>query len=166
MLIIPIHRLSTGRTKATLRSVTQPNRVAQAERYRVRGIGLRMHYTHYKETAMACNGYEKVWDLSPGELMQLDGARGTTLRVTRGVLWITLQDDTRDVIVAAGDAFTIDRDGLTLVEAQDAATVCVMALQAVDVRRGPGRPRLAARIAAWLSSVGAADFERRSAPYY
>ena len=115
---------------------------------------------------MACNGYEKVWDMSPGELMQLDGARGTTLRVTRGVLWITLQDDTRDVIVAAGDAFTIDRDGLTLVEAQDAATVCVMGLNAIDVRRGPGRPRLAARIATWLSSVGAADFERRSAPYY
>ena len=68
--------------------------------------------------------------------------------------------------LTAGDAFTIDRDGLTLVEAQDAATVCVMALHPVDVRRGPGRPRLAARIAAWLSSVGAAVFERRSAPYY
>ncbi|MEO8674486.1 MAG: DUF2917 domain-containing protein [Casimicrobiaceae bacterium] len=115
---------------------------------------------------MACNGYENVWDLTAGELMQLDGARGTTLRVTRGVLWITLQDDTRDVIVAAGDAFTIDRDGLTLVEAQDAATVCAMALHALNVRRGPGRPKFAARIAAWLSSVGVADFERRSAPYY
>lgn len=115
---------------------------------------------------MACNGYERVWDLTTGELVQLDGARGTTLRVTRGVLWITLQDDVRDVILAAGDTFTIDRDGLTLVEAQDMATVCVMAMHAVDVRRGAGRPGLAARIAAWVSSFGTADFERRSAPYY
>ena len=115
---------------------------------------------------MNCNGYTRIWDLAPGEIVKLDGARGTMLRVTRGVLWITLQDDTRDVIVAAGDTFTIDRDGLTLIEAQDAATVCVTDLHAIDVRRGPGRPRLAARIAAWLSSVGAADVERRSAPYY
>ncbi len=115
---------------------------------------------------MACNGYERVWDLAPGELVQLDGARGTALRVTRGVLWITLQDDVRDVILAAGDTFTIDRDGLTLVEAQDMATVCVMAMHAVDVRRGAGRPGLAARIAAWATSFGTADFERRSAPYY
>ena len=35
---------------------------------------------------MACNGYEKVWDLSPSELVQLEGARGTKLRVTCGVL--------------------------------------------------------------------------------
>ena len=40
---------------------------------------------------MVCDGYTKVWDLAPGELVRLDGARGTTLRVTRGTLWITLR---------------------------------------------------------------------------
>ena len=114
---------------------------------------------------MACNGYEKVWDLSHGELVQLDGARGTALRVTRGMLWITLENDLRDVVLAPGDTFTVDRDGLTLIEAQERSTVCVMALHAVDLRRGP-RPTLANRVATWFGSVGAADRARRFAPYY
>ena len=114
---------------------------------------------------MACNGYEKVWDLRSGELVQLDGARGTALRVTRGVLWITLENDLRDVVLAPGDTFTVDRDGLTLIEAQEASTVCVLALHAVDVRRG-AQPPLSSRIAEWFASVGAADRDRRSLPYY
>lgn len=114
---------------------------------------------------MTCDGYERVWDLKQGELVHLDGARGTALRVTRGTLWITLEDDVRDVVLAAGDTFTVDRDGLTLVEAQERSTVCVMALHAIDVRRG-ARPLLARRIARWLSSVGAADSDRRFVPYY
>lgn len=114
---------------------------------------------------MKCDGYEKVWDLAQGELVQLDGARGTTMRVTRGTLWITLEDDVRDVVLAPGDTFTVDRDGLTLVEAQERTTVCVIALHAVEVRRG-ARPPLASRIAQWLSSVGAADQDRRYVPYY
>jgi hypothetical protein len=38
-------------------------------------------------------------------------------------------------------------------------------LHAVEVRRGARSP-LASRIAAWLTSVGAADSDRRFAPYY
>jgi hypothetical protein len=114
---------------------------------------------------MKCDGYEKVWNLDRGELVQLDGARGTALRVTRGMLWITLENDLRDVVLAPGDTFTVDRDGLTLIEAQERSTVCLMALHAVDVHRG-ARPNLATRVAAWLKSVGAADSDRRFAPYY
>lgn len=58
---------------------------------------------------MACDGYTKLWQLAPGELVQLDGARGTKLRVTRGTLWVTLERDLRDIVLEAGDAFTIDR---------------------------------------------------------
>ena len=115
---------------------------------------------------MNCNGYTKVWDLAPGEIVKLDGARGTSLRVTRGVLWITLENDLRDVVLAAGDAFTIDREGLTLIEAQGAASVCVLARHADEVRRRTDRPSSAARIAERLATDGAAEFARRSAPYY
>jgi hypothetical protein len=115
---------------------------------------------------MTCDGYTKVWDLAPGELVKLDGARGTTLRVTRGTLWITLEHDTRDVVLEAGDTFTIDRGGLTLVEAQAATTVCVLARHVDEVRQRPDRPGLGRRLAAWLASTGAADRDRRYAPYY
>lgn len=115
---------------------------------------------------MACDGYTKIWDLAPGELVQLDGARGTTLRVTRGTLWITLENDVRDVVLAAGDTFTIDRGGLTLVEAQNKATVCVLARHVTELRRRGERRGIAATFARWLGSIGAADRDRRFAPYY
>ncbi len=114
---------------------------------------------------MVCDGYTKVWDLVPDELVRLDGARGTTLRITRGVVWITLENDTRDVILTAGDVFTIDRGGLTLVEAQGRSTVCVMGrpIDEVHVRRG--QPSLRERARSVLQSIGA-GIERRFVPYF
>src|SRR6185295_7774660 len=78
-------------------------------------------YACERSQAMACHEYTKVWQLSPGQMVQLDGARGTTLQVTRGTLWVTLERDLRDIVIDAGTSFTIDRGGLTLVEAQDHA---------------------------------------------
>ena len=115
---------------------------------------------------MLCAGYTMVWDLSAGELVRLDGARGTTLRVTRGRLWITQEDDTRDIVLAAGDSYTIDRGGLTLIEAQDAAAVCVMAHYVEEVRHPAATPRRRNRVAAWLASVFAPDDEGGYSPYY
>jgi DUF2917 family protein len=115
---------------------------------------------------MICDGYTKVWELSAGEMIQLDGARGTTLRVTRGTLWLTLENDTRDVVLTAGDSFLIDRGGLTLVEAQDDAIVCVLARHIEEVRVRVGRPGIAARVAAWFASVDAADVDRRRVAHF
>jgi len=116
---------------------------------------------------MDCNGYTKVWDLAPDELVKLDGARGTTLRVTLGKLWITLENDTRDVVLEAGDVFTIDRGGLTLVEAQERATVCVMGRPIDEVHVHPREPEAHARIGNWLRSLGAAAVSRRRfVPHY
>jgi hypothetical protein len=115
---------------------------------------------------MACDGYTRTWDLAPGELVQLDGARGTTLRVTRGTLWVTLEDDLRDIVLSAGDTFTVDRGGLTIVEAQGATTVCVLARHVTELRRRSAALGLAGRFAAWVGSIGAAVGGRRSVPYF
>jgi hypothetical protein len=107
---------------------------------------------------MACDGYTEIFDLARGEMLKLDGARGTTLRVTRGTVWITMQDDTRDVVLEAGDVFTVDRGGLTIVEAQGAATLCALArhVSATRVRPGPDVP-------SWIGRLAAA---RRWVPYF
>ena len=115
---------------------------------------------------MVCSGYTKVWDLAPDELVKLDGARGTTLRVTRGKLWITLENDTRDVVLEAGDVFTIDRGGLTLVEAQGRATVCVMGRPIDEVHLLRIAPVTQQR-GNWLRSFAeAAESTRRFVPHY
>ena len=115
---------------------------------------------------MVCDGYTKVWELAPDELVRLDGARGTTLRVTRGVVWVTLEHDTRDVVLTAGDVFTIDRGGLTLVEAQGKTTVCVMGRPIDEAHVHPRQPALRQRARSWLQSVAAAAINRRAIPYY
>jgi len=115
---------------------------------------------------MVCAGYTKVWDLASGELVTLDGARGTTLRVTRGTLWLTLERDTRDVVLTAGDSFTIDRGGITLIEARGSTTVCVIARHVYEVHRRMHRPTLTERFNSWLDSIDAAADSGRSAPYY
>jgi hypothetical protein len=110
---------------------------------------------------MVCDGYTKVWDLAPGEMVRLDGARGTTLRVTRGTVWVTLEHDTRDVVLDAGDVFTVDRGGLTIVEAQGAAGVCVLGRHVDERHVQPGARAQRTGVLGWLSSLG----DRSWAPY-
>ena len=113
---------------------------------------------------MVCAGYTKIWELASGEFVRLDGARGTTLRVTRGTLWLTQERDVRDILLSAGDVFTIERGGVTLVEALDGATVCVLAHHVDEVRGRARRPTLGRRASVWLRSVGAAVAGRRFNP--
>ena len=115
---------------------------------------------------MLCAGYTKVWDLSAGELVRLDGARGTTLRVTRGRLWITLENDPRDIVLAAGDSYTIDRGGLTLIEAQDVSAVCVMAHYVEEIHHPATAAPRRGRVGAWFASTFAPDDMGGYSPYY
>jgi DUF2917 family protein len=115
---------------------------------------------------MLCTGYTKVWELAPSELVRLPEARGTTLRVTRGTLWVTLQNDARDIVLEAGDSYMIDRGGLTLVEAQKASTVCVLARNVEETRQLTARRTLARRIGARLAAILAPDGRRAYTPYY
>jgi len=117
------------------------------------------------EVAMACSGYTKIWEMAPGELIGLDGARGTTLRVTRGLLWLTFENDTRDVVLSVGDVFTIDRGGLTLVEAQESSTICAMAHQVEIVRIRDRQPSFSERVGQWLHDIATASVRRAWVPY-
>lgn len=112
---------------------------------------------------MLCEGYTKVWDLAAGEIVRLDGARGTTLRVTRGRIWVTLERELQDFVLEAGDVFTIERGGLTIVEAQGSAAVCVMARHVDEQRVLPTAGAWQPRAPQWLQTFEAA---RRWLPYF
>ena len=75
---------------------------------------------------MACFKHGTIIDLAARESVPLPDLRGTTLRVTRGTVWLTQEDDTQDIVLRAGDNWVIERNGLTLMEAQQDATVCVL----------------------------------------
>jgi len=113
---------------------------------------------------MLCNGYDKVFDLNHGDLVELQDSRGTTLRVTRGTVWITQEHDTQDIVLRAGDVWTVERQGLTLVEAQGDALVCMVGAHANVFQSRNRGSSLADRIRGWLEWSAAR--KETSVPYY
>lgn len=63
--------------------------------------------------------------LEPHQIFGLSDAIGARLQVRRGKVWITQHDDGRDVMVAEGGGFTLDRPGLAIVHALEPAEVAV-----------------------------------------
>lgn len=115
---------------------------------------------------MLCNGYDDVVELKSGELAELRDVRGATLRVTRGTLWVTQDRDVRDVVLRAGDVWTVERPGLTLAEAQGDATFCVLGAVARRVQRAGGVPTFQERLAVWFAALLQNRGGRRFVPYF
>lgn len=65
--------------------------------------------------------------LSAGEFFNIPDGRGQILAVFDGLVWVTQEGDLRDVFVAAGGTFALDRPGLTVVEALRQTRLAVLA---------------------------------------
>jgi len=111
---------------------------------------------------MACYEAGTIIELDAREAVTLSDVRGSTLRVTRGTLWLTQENDRNDVILRTGDNWVVERQGATVLEAQDDAIVCVVGRH-VEPTQAPANdadydPR--DWLTRWL------PLSRRVAPYY
>jgi hypothetical protein len=88
---------------------------------------------------------DSCFDLRKHQIMRFDDATGTDIVCLRGGLWLTQDGDLRDVVLAAGEHFTLDCDGVALVSALRPSSVCVeVPVDAVQPRQDPGsRARMA-----------------------
>lgn len=85
--------------------------------------------------------------LEPHQVIGLRDADGTRVQVRRGRLWITQDRDGRDLLVAAGNAFTLDRPGLALLHALEPADVALS-----DAERAPTRLQRSLRaLGRWIA---------------
>jgi DUF2917 family protein len=57
--------------------------------------------------------------------ISLEDAAGVEVECLTGSVWLTMEGDSRDIIVAPGDAYAIDRNGLTLINAIEPSVVHV-----------------------------------------
>jgi hypothetical protein len=57
--------------------------------------------------------------------VNLRDASGWTVKALAGSVWITQEGDNRDIALEAGESFTVDRDGSTLVSPFGEARICV-----------------------------------------
>ena len=61
--------------------------------------------------------------IEKNKILEVNQAFGAAVECLEGSVWITLDGDSRDVVLAAGQTFVVDRDRRTLVQALDAARV-------------------------------------------
>ena len=85
--------------------------------------------------------------------LRLRRAHGTQVRAVAGTVWITIDNDPRDIVLDAGEAFVVDsgRD-LVVLPLGECATI--------DVCHGAGAPvrataALRARVPSWQQRIGA-----------
>ena len=60
-------------------------------------------------------------------LFDIADAAGVTVRCDRGTVWLTLDNDPRDIVLDAGEVFTTDDHRRALVYALSAATITLQA---------------------------------------
>jgi hypothetical protein len=56
-------------------------------------------------------------NLARGYVIRIEDACDMQVRVEKGLVWITQECDTRDVMLESGESFRLDRDGTALIEA-------------------------------------------------
>ena len=83
-------------------------------------------------------------DLASRESIVLNDIQGVTLRVNRGTVRITQENDTQDIVLRAGDTWQVERPGRTIIEAQSRAVLWAV---------GRGMERAAYRAAAPAASA-------------
>ena len=88
---------------------------------------------------MACFESRTVIRLASREAITLPDVRGATLRVTRGALWLTQEDDRKDIVLRAGDNWVVEADGDTVVEAQDAVKFSIIGRPGATLELPPQR---------------------------
>jgi len=104
--------------------------------------------------------------LAGRKTMQLDDAEGTVVAVESGCLWITMQNDSRDIVLTPGKRFEIDRSGRTLIAAEEdsrfellAACACAEVAEGTDGVATRMARKLAALFGQWAQ-------RRRFVPHY
>ncbi|CAN5206868.1 hypothetical protein BH11PSE11_BH11PSE11_08630 [soil metagenome] len=81
---------------------------------------------------------DQVIHLDSKQYMSLRDAVGSVIKPLSGTLWITLDGDSRDVVVKAGESFVVDRPGKTLISPLGEARVCI--------KRDGGESKLSGRV--------------------
>ena len=61
--------------------------------------------------------------IARNKMLEVKQPLGVTIECLEGSVWVTLDGDSRDVVLDAGQSFVVDRNQRTLLQALDAARV-------------------------------------------
>jgi hypothetical protein len=78
-------------------------------------------------------------DMGARQTVRLYDAAGASIRVVAGAVWVTQDRDARDVVLQPGEQFTLDRPGLSVLEALEPSRVVVEPSTAAQAGASPRR---------------------------
>jgi hypothetical protein len=108
----------------------------------------------YKEISMNIELSQDGVCLKKNQVVKVHSGLGYSIACERGSVWVTQDGDPRDVILHAGETFTLDREGPALLQAFEPG--------AINIGR-PDPQNGAARLAALLkSALAGAGIARRA----
>lgn len=113
-------------------------------------------------TEIAMNLTQANVCLRPGHGLSLKNAAGVELTSMSGRIGLTMEGDSRYIDLPAGDAHTIEYDGLTLVNATEPSLVQLSFPQT----RPPAWKRLLRWMEAWMESAAQARARMNQGLYY
>jgi hypothetical protein len=106
--------------------------------------------------------HQALTDLTAGSTLRLRDGQGRAVVVFEGQVWITQDNDMRDIVLAGGESFSLDRPGLTVVQAFRDTKLAVLEAEpfvervsSYDLHRLARRERSAAMARAWHQGVAA-----------
>jgi len=88
--------------------------------------------------------------LTRGGVMRIENGRGRRIEVTHGTLWITQDGDIGDVVIQAGEAFRLNRDGTALLTATGRSALTLITVEP-QVNRTSARERLIAALRGFIT---------------
>ncbi|QCI66999.1 DUF2917 domain-containing protein [Phreatobacter stygius] len=64
---------------------------------------------------MVCLSNDALIHLERGGLVRLGDSAGATVACLEGAVWITQDNDRRDIVLTGGDSYVVESSGLTVV---------------------------------------------------
>jgi Protein of unknown function (DUF2917) len=95
-----------------------------------------MRSAHAKEAIMLAPLSLEPISLAAGSVHRIENARGLRISCVRGAAWITQERDPRDLILAAGQSFVLDRPGLAVAYAFKDAVITLAPAWQLPAPRG------------------------------
>jgi hypothetical protein len=63
--------------------------------------------------------------LKRNQMVKVRGGLGHSIVCDSGTVWVTQDGDARDIVLHAGNSFTLDREGLALVQAFEPSSISI-----------------------------------------
>lgn len=107
----------------------------------------------------------RVLRLASHDLLELADARGATVRIGRGTVWVTQQGDGADIVLTAGDTWTIEHHGLTIVEARGDVELTVLGSRPIGSNVRRRHIPWTRRLSAWIERAAERHLRRPWVPH-